>query len=453
MEFTELWKDPLFLDEVSHVLKKVLIDRLKLSNVSKSLHYKVLHLLVTNYFTAEIREMHISDIYNCVRGKGVTKKRVAEVVRELERVGLVEVEPPYVTLSYSTIYIIFNLIQATQNFDSEISKILDSIDTDKMRLGDLKHLAKKFLKDKNYLGYFEKAIVSALFDLYVGGANILKLVFKKIGVDLNDEELENSLLVLDYRTRFNCEGVLYKQIAKFRELVKNATKKYQFALFLTLTTDTKKFKSVLDAYKELSKNWKKLRDAINRRIGEKVEYIAVREFHKNGMPHLHILLFLPSIKDKKGNWVISQKWISRLWEKYQMGSIVWVYALKRANNTYTWLNAFPKGTKTKSITNYLTKYFEKAFNDILELSLFWVSNLRFYTYSRGLKVEKETKPKKAKQWEFLGVCKDDKLREFINEVLEWEEKKKRYEVRNLEKWYRLIERQYYYWICADDRFI
>ena len=89
---------------------------------------------------------------------------------------------------------------------------------------------------------------------------------------------------------------------------------------------------------------------------------------------------------------------------------------------------------------------EKAFREDLELMYYWVSNLRFYTYSYSL--YREQKQKKHKGiWEFVGCCKEDELIEFIEKLKEFIENrnKKSYNRDYLERWYNAIERQYNYW--------
>ena len=345
MEFTnDIFKDPIFLDELNLLVKKLLINNFKLSNVGHSLHYKILFYLITCYFEMDIKEVKI---YTLKHKLNVSWKKLYAVLYALNDKNIIvfDAKNKTITLHPHTINIIFNLIEAVQNFDNILNEFFEQIDNKNLKLSDYKELAKKFLKGKNYLSYFEKSILYGLFIRYLDDAYVTKIVLKRKDIE---ELTENDVLVLDYKTRFNNEGILKKQIIKLKNIIKEATKHYQYALFITLTTNPQK-KDILESYKEISKAFKKFRDAVSRRLGEQIKYVKVLEFTKSGLPHLHILIFTNQIKDKNGNWILSQKWISRIWDKYGFGEITYIYALVRRGDTYTWLNFKPPKAKTDDI--------------------------------------------------------------------------------------------------------
>ncbi len=450
MEFTDdqinefksfFLSDSLAQEEVYHYIKKMLIDSFRLSNVSKTPHFKIISFLVFNYMVG-IENIHISYIKKKI---GLCGKKLNNTLRMLRAKGFITATTDRtIQLSPTIINTIFNLIYQMQNSNLKNLEFVEYLEDKITRLRDLKKIARDLLKDKNYLSYFEKDMLSKLLDAYVFLANNLKLVFKRKDV----EELgDNDILIIDYKTRFNSYGVIAKKIRDLEEIISNASKRYPYAIFLTLTTDINKFSSVLDAYKEINKNWNRLITAISKRLGYRPKYIKCLEFHKNGNPHLHILLFVDRVK-KNGEWILKQNWVSEMWDKYGQGKIVYLFALKSNGHTYTWLNGRPKGTKSDNITTYLSKYLKKAFNDNLELALFWVSNLRFYTYSRGLK---ESVKKVSKGiWEFVGVVKEDLLAEFIEELKQKLEVKKdinnKYRYNYIRDWLTELNGIYRLWV-------
>lgn len=60
---------------------------------------------------------------------------------------------------------------------------------------------------------------------------------------------------------------------------------------LTLTLDPKRVHSASERirHRHLKTVWRRLRERIRKRIGRAMEFIAVVEAHKSGMPHLHAL--------------------------------------------------------------------------------------------------------------------------------------------------------------------
>ncbi len=78
--------------------------------------------------------------------------------------------------------------------------------------------------------------------------------------------------------------------------------------------------------------WNKFREYLRREYGRAPSFIAVLEFTKAGLPHLHVLL---------DRW-IDQGWISRTWDRLGGGRI-----------------CFIKQVKVVHVARYLSKYLSK----------------------------------------------------------------------------------------------
>ncbi len=95
------------------------------------------------------------------------------------------------------------------------------------------------------------------------------------------------------------------------------TSKYAFK-FLTLTYagGEKRKKPIPEIYKELQKRWHDLRDNIKRKWGD-YHYLRISEPHKDGIPHLHILIVGHAIAKKQVLQHIRDLWCN----KYGLGNV------------------------------------------------------------------------------------------------------------------------------------
>src|SRR6266404_4998604 len=87
-----------------------------------------------------------------------------------------------------------------------------------------------------------------------------------------------------------------------------------------------------DAVRYLREVFNKFRVYLFRKYHASIKYISVLEFHKSGLPHLHILL----------DRYIPQAWISESWSALGGGSIVHI-----------------KQVDVHRISHYLAKYLTK----------------------------------------------------------------------------------------------
>jgi len=134
------------------------------------------------------------------------------------------------------------------------------------------------------------------------------------------------------------------------------TRDHDLSRFMTLTLDPKKIPNNLEREKYMRNVWSKFRVYLGRKLGKGVEYIAVMEYHKSGIPHLHVLI----------NQFVPQKWISSSWSKLGGGYIA---DIKRV-------------VDISKIGYYLGKYLTK------DMILSAPKDSRRYTTSRGIKLNK-----------------------------------------------------------------
>lgn len=132
--------------------------------------------------------------------------------------------------------------------------------------------------------------------------------------------------------------------------------------FLTLTCPGKAYRnqrSPRKAYDHMVKAFDKLMRALKKRLGT-FYYFRVRELHKSGYPHLHVLLVGINIAPTNILGMIKKLWR----KKYGMG--------------YVKLNARKESQTLKGAINYITKYMTKCTefgNDF--------AGVRLFTASRG----------------------------------------------------------------------
>ena len=152
----------------------------------------------------------------------------------------------------------------------------------------------------------------------------------------------------------------------YKRLIGQLAEREQLTRFLTLTLDPSKIEG--DSVRYLRGVFNKFRLYLRRRYGTPVKYIAVLEFHKSGVAHLHLLVdrFIP--------W----EWIKQSWSALGGGEVVFI-----------------KYVDVHRISRYLSKYLTK------ELLLSAPKRSRRVTTSRSLRLieKKDGKP----GWQLLKV--------------------------------------------------
>ena len=253
--------------------------------------------------------------------------------------------------------------------------------------GTLRNSAENKLCEVKTLSESAGNYISKLFKTYLDYINSMHIVLK--------HKKENKLLVLNWETRFNSKSRQIQKVDKYETAWKKATMQYKNAVFITLTTDPKKFESLSMANLHISEAWNTFMAWVRKKIGFRPKYIRVLEFTKSGLAHIHAVLFGISRLD-------DVKKISKEWEKIGQGKIVYIYKLINQGGRWIWQKARPRKTK-KQVRSYLKKYLMKAMSQKAEyqIALYWALNMRFLTLSRTL-----TKPSvhfTVHEWEFWKI--------------------------------------------------
>jgi hypothetical protein len=137
----------------------------------------------------------------------------------------------------------------------------------------------------------------------------------------------------------------------------NSVKVYaESCSFVHFVLTVKRDKPIHYQIKALKENWNRLRALIKKRLGFNPDFFTVLEPHRDGYPHLHVLIFTEK-------FVISHKELSDWCDKHNLGYVVW---LRRY-----WKNGFRK----KPIY-YLAKYLSKQYR----LDSWSEGQLKFYAY-------------------------------------------------------------------------
>ena len=215
------------------------------------------------------------------------------------------------------------------------------------------------------------------FGVWLKKTDNAKIVLKKKGSKDWGFSIED-ILVLPYQTRFK-KSYIRKTLWKFKLI----SRKYRDKPYVHLTLTCYRSFPIPYAIRVLKEGWNKLRTYLVKRHGL-LPFLAVLEPHKDGYPHLHVLIFT-------SRYLINQRKLSVLWQKYGVGRVVY---LKRYWN---W------GRDSKGVyylTKYLTKYFKdvpfvfKALNgqtsdfeveflkEIVFFAWLWHGRVKTYSFSR-----------------------------------------------------------------------
>lgn len=253
---------------------------------------------------------------------------------------------------------------------------------------------------------------------------------------------EGDVLGSQYSTRFNDIKKAAISLKKFDYAVDKSLDDYRKAVFLTLTTDPKRFSNLWEANRSFSKSWNKFLSFITKRVGRRPKYITAFEYTKSGLMHCHAVIFV--------DYLIDVREISKAWSKIGQAEVVHIYALHNQlarggkKRQWLWLKSRPKdpatgrAIKTKSGTDYLKKYLKKATlamvssewkdkngtirtTDRYDIqSLYWAFNKRFWTSSRCFLPDNdddEIKEDSPITYSFYGVFDKDMAAEIVDQMI------------------------------------
>ena len=187
-----------------------------------------------------------------------------------------------------------------------------------------------------------------------------------------------------YETRFH---KLRKVLSDYDKLWLEASKVYKVGVFLTLTTDPKRFPSLIAMSKHVHVAFNRFMSWASRRVGFRPPYVSILEFCKDGKVHLHVVLF--------GIGRLASKFdVSRFWSRTGQGRVTYLYKIVNNNGKWVWVKKRPNNTRS-DVATYLRKYLAKAIHNVEHvlkdgkvclnfLALYWATNKRFFTYSRQI---------------------------------------------------------------------
>jgi hypothetical protein len=197
---------------------------------------------------------------------------------------------------------------------------------------------------------------------------------------------------------WSCKRCATRRAGQYKHAIRSEAERLKLRRFLTLTLDPKKMRRPCSEcaggrecyYGDTSKRelcrtcqglgeiacspvpylrscFSKFRTYLKRKYGEAPQYIAVLEFHKNGNPHLHVLI----------DRFIDQRWIEATWQRIGGG-----------------LQIDIRLVDLHRVSNYLGKYLTK------QMLISAPKRSRRVTASRGIKLLRKPE-KKTHLWTLL----------------------------------------------------
>jgi len=109
-----------------------------------------------------------------------------------------------------------------------------------------------------------------------------------------------------------CPHCRTKRANYVRSRIAELADRYQLKRFVTLTLDANRVRDKQRSDRYLRNCWRKMRVLLQRKFGASVRFIAVLEYQKSGMAHLHFLVGV----------YIPQDWLSEAWQSIGGGRIV-----------------------------------------------------------------------------------------------------------------------------------
>jgi len=288
---------------------------------------------------------------------------------------------------------LFDLIKASEKFKLSEKKVEDKGFIPK-RSNPLRIEAIKTALQVRVLDEYSKDEIKACFEEYIKECKSKMIVLKR----REDAPTFYPLFVkLNYKTRFTDKKIKAENLRKYEAIWRKATLKYKKAVFLTLTTDPKRFKSIYHSWRHFGIALNRFISYLTKYFKSRPRYLAVYEFTKSGLLHVHIIIFGYS-------YLLTKDKITKEWERCGQGTINYVYAIKNDGGKWSWIREKPKEAKSGTdVKTYLAKYLKKALFAEEQLFLYWTSNKRFFSYSRKLIRFKRKEVAKVSFFYFLGA--------------------------------------------------
>jgi hypothetical protein len=210
-----------------------------------------------------------------------------------------------------------------------------------------------YLSNVDSLDEKGKQMLDDDFTSYLDRIEDYRLLFDVHRVDRRGGQ-SSQRMTKRYKTRFNDEGRISKQYARFNDALEYAYEHYETAAVATFTTDPKQQRHLLDGTENINPNFNRLlsylasdpstkkdtrkesvanwrpdlADDVTGRPRERPEYIKVLEFTEKGYPHLHVIFFDVPTRESDGMpWLCDKQELAAKWSDYGQGEIIDVYPL------------------------------------------------------------------------------------------------------------------------------
>jgi hypothetical protein len=251
-----------------------------------------------------------------------------------------------------------------------------------------------------------------------------------------ENRVRDEYLLLPYQTRFNTRHKAKSSQSRFRTALDTASEGFRTAAVLTLTVDPTRFESHTEATEGITDGVANLRNCLQYRTGG-FEAVSVFDFQRNGLPHIHLVLFGVSVVEDgtsdTGEATVSEAEVREYWdENAGIGSQVAVQpAWKRGGD---WV--LHDDDKKVSLRYYLGKrireliqvaemdeseLWEAVEDGDIELwrhALFWVTQKQYVSCSGSLKESESDDGDElpyVPEWEYVGTAKYEQIPRHIIE--------------------------------------
>lgn len=391
--------------------------------------------------------------------KETLRKRVYRLLEKWAESGIVKKE------KIGNRYIIYRLVCAkhiidlirtpglskiqTQTFD--FIKTLEKIDEEKVT-GRLKAL-KLLLKETLLSDETKEEVIDEFLD-YIDDTSEKRLLFKLKEEYSYDPSDPAEWLILPYLHRFNDPLYWKRYNYQVGWIFREASKRYKWAVHLTLTIDPKQFNNAIELFYEARRQINSLltniRNQTKRKKGTKLSYARFNEFTENGVIHFHIILFgrryiKPVKQISESMWKLGFVFAYQLVNRHGK----WTYPRKKPKDYHEKIkklnqmntDALPDSciTTERDASAYFYFVYPRIKSEgseerdeydegsiitvrdyvdvdryyLLNFALLWAFNLRARTQSRDLQPQKKQK-KTHSVYEFVGAFYTWRLNEILD---------------------------------------
>jgi len=166
---------------------------------------------------------------------------------------------------------------------------------------------------------------------------------------LQDTCAGDSHIIRPYHTVYNSSERVNRAIGRYQTAWSAAAAEYDRGVLITLTTDPYRYDSIAGATDGLMKDFNRWKSWLTSRFfdGRRPPHIAVPEFTKAGLPHLHVAIF--------GTGYIPHAAVVHNWDQRRdRGRFVWIDGMKARGGKWRWRGRHER-TEARCPQTYLGK--------------------------------------------------------------------------------------------------